>query len=307
MRRLGPLHDVITHTEALTTPKIRMPRAVLLKHDVHAGGGQSATSSSWHTAHRPASHPRQRRPTRVRNRPSSLCLAPRGPRRRFDHRAGGQIHEPPHARQGKADTRGLAAGCGIARPGSPGYPASRSLCHPAASRTTSPAPAFQAQCSSSRPLCESSRSPSTPAGVPGLGNSRPYERSAGESLGCTPAAQLFIACWQEPSVSKACRMNIESVTVGGYSRSRCSGRCASVTSISSGPVKRLKKHRGTGASASADPISMLLLNQTPLYAHSRLASRSVEWVLGNKHPTNPGPAFSYLSNPWAQRRSCAAA
>ena len=83
---------------------------------------------------------------------------------------------------------------------------------------------------------------------------------------CTPkpsarrcAAQPLTAFWHEPSASNACRMNIDSVTVGGYSRSRCSGRCDSVTSSSSGPVRRLKKPTAsTRCASSADLLSMLL-------------------------------------------------
>jgi hypothetical protein len=54
------------------------------------------------------------------------------------------------------------------------------------------------------------------------------------------AAQPLTAFWHEPSASNTCRMNIDSVTVGGYSRSRCSGSSASVVSSNSGPVSTLK-------------------------------------------------------------------
>jgi hypothetical protein len=48
------------------------------------------------------------------------------------------------------------------------------------------------------------------------------------------------AFWHEPSASITWRMNIDSVTVGGYSRSRCSGSSSSVVSSNSGAVSMLK-------------------------------------------------------------------
>ncbi|WP_343231024.1 hypothetical protein [Variovorax sp. WS11] len=54
------------------------------------------------------------------------------------------------------------------------------------------------------------------------------------------AAQPLTAFWHEPSASSVWRMNIDSVTVGGYSRSRCSGSSASVVSSNCGLVRMLK-------------------------------------------------------------------
>ena len=54
------------------------------------------------------------------------------------------------------------------------------------------------------------------------------------------AAQPLTAFWHEPSASSTWRMNIDNVTVGGYSRSRCSGNCASVVSSNCGLVSTLK-------------------------------------------------------------------
>jgi len=54
------------------------------------------------------------------------------------------------------------------------------------------------------------------------------------------AAQPLTAFWHDPSACSACCMNIDSVTVGGYNRSRCSGIKLSLLSISSGLVSTLK-------------------------------------------------------------------
>src|ERR1035437_3988947 len=48
------------------------------------------------------------------------------------------------------------------------------------------------------------------------------------------------AFWQERSALSACARNIESVSVGGNSRSRCGGNSDSTWSNNSGPVNRLK-------------------------------------------------------------------
>ena len=54
------------------------------------------------------------------------------------------------------------------------------------------------------------------------------------------AAHPLTAFWHEPSASSTWRMNIDSVTVGGYSRSRCSGSSASVVASNCGLVRMLK-------------------------------------------------------------------
>ena len=80
------------------------------------------------------------------------------------------------------------------------------------------------------------RQPRSGAAVPARADAlrlQPFGRAARRPSALT-------ARWHEPSAFSAWRRNIASVTVGGYSRSRCSGRCASVTSSSSGPVSTLK-------------------------------------------------------------------
>jgi len=54
------------------------------------------------------------------------------------------------------------------------------------------------------------------------------------------AAQPLTAFWHEPSASSTWRMNIDSATVSGYSRSRCSGSTDPVVSSNVGLVSTLK-------------------------------------------------------------------
>lgn len=54
------------------------------------------------------------------------------------------------------------------------------------------------------------------------------------------AAQPLTAFWHEPSACSAWRMNIDSVTVGGYSRSRCSGSNVWLVCSNCGLVSTLK-------------------------------------------------------------------
>jgi hypothetical protein len=56
---------------------------------------------------------------------------------------------------------------------------------------------------------------------------------------CT--AHPLTAFWHELSASSACCMNIDSVTVGGYSRSRCGGLSVWVASSNGALVSTLKK------------------------------------------------------------------
>ena len=64
-----------------------------------------------------------------------------------------------------------------------------------------------------------------------------YERSLAPS---DEDSKHLIDTYHRQLITSVSRMNIDSVTVGGYSRSRCSGNCASVVSSNCALVSTLK-------------------------------------------------------------------
>ena len=73
--------------------------------------------------------------------------------------------------------------------------------------------------------------PAVPAGA---------NAASGEPIGRALRCPALTAFWHEPSLSSTWRRNMDSATVGGYKRSRCSGSTDSAVSSNSGLVSTLK-------------------------------------------------------------------